>query len=124
MQMLTWNECSPGMIVLRTDSSAALGFVKRKGGAMEPGQRILKVHMVTVNKLPTASQKSQLLEQLIAKLLDFDRCSNLSNIDDVGRRGRRWCPHSLAELYRFAMNFLLVRKRKRRRNRDGKKRGK
>ena len=31
---------------------------------------------------------------------------------------------SLAELYRFAMNFLLVRKRKRKRNRDGRKRGK
>ena len=38
--------------------------------------------MVTVNKLPTASHKLQLLEQLIAKLLEFDRCSNLSNIDE------------------------------------------
>ena len=55
VQMLTWT------IVLCTDSSAALGFVKRKGAsrrtrhvdtkvyfmqawAMEPGQRILKVH--------------------------------------------------------------------------------
>ena len=54
-------KCSLGTIVLCTDSSAALGFVKRKGtsrrtrhvvakvyfmqaGAMEPGQRILKVH--------------------------------------------------------------------------------
>ena len=53
--------CSPGTIVLCTDNSAALGFVKRKGAsrrtrhvdtkvyflqawAMEPGQRILKVH--------------------------------------------------------------------------------
>ena len=53
--------CSPGMIVLCTDSSAALEFVKRKGAsrrtrhvdtkvyfkqawAMEPGQRILKEH--------------------------------------------------------------------------------
>ena len=53
--------CSPGMIVLCIDSSAALGFVKRKGAsrrtryvdtnvyfmqvwAMEPGQRVLKVH--------------------------------------------------------------------------------
>ena len=52
--------CSPGMIVLCTDSSAALGFVQRKGAsrrtrhvdtkvyfmqawAMEPGQRILKI---------------------------------------------------------------------------------
>ena len=53
--------CSPGTILLCTDNSAALGFVKRKGPsgrtlhadtkvyfmqawAMEPGQRILKVH--------------------------------------------------------------------------------
>ena len=53
--------CSPGMIVLCSDSSEALGFVKCKGTsrrtrhvdtkvyfmqawAMEPGQRILKVH--------------------------------------------------------------------------------
>ena len=53
--------CSSGTIVLCTDSAAALGFVKRKGAsrqtrhvdtkiyfmqawAMEPGQRILKVH--------------------------------------------------------------------------------
>ena len=53
--------CSRGTIVLCTDSSAALGFVKRKGAsrrirhvdtkvyfmqawAMEPGQRILKAH--------------------------------------------------------------------------------
>ena len=53
--------CQPGTIVLCTDSSAALGFVKRKGAsrrtrhvdtrvyfmhswAMEPGQRILKIH--------------------------------------------------------------------------------
>ena len=53
--------CSPGTIVLCTDSSAALGFVKRKGAsprtrhvdtnvyfmqawAMELGQGILKVH--------------------------------------------------------------------------------
>ena len=59
-----WNKmcnCSPGAIVLCTDSSATLGFVKRKGAsrrtrhvntkvyfmqawAMELGQRILKVH--------------------------------------------------------------------------------
>ena len=58
-----WNNmcnCSPGTIVPRTDSSAALGFVKHKSAsrrtrlvdmkvffmqvwAMEPGQRILKV---------------------------------------------------------------------------------
>ena len=53
--------CSSGAIVLCTDSQAALGFVKRNGAsrntrhvdtkvyfmpawAMEPGQRILKVH--------------------------------------------------------------------------------
>ena len=53
--------CSAGAIVSCTDSSAALGFAKRKGTsrrarhvdtkiyfmqawAMEPGQRILKVH--------------------------------------------------------------------------------
>ena len=42
--------------------------------------------MVTVNKLPIASQRLQLLEQLIAKLSDFDRCSNLSDIDEgVGK---------------------------------------
>ena len=59
-----WNtlcKYSPGTIVLCTDSSAALGFVKRKGAsrrtrhvdtkvyfmqawAMEPGQRILKTN--------------------------------------------------------------------------------
>ena len=54
-------KCSLGTIVLCTDSSAALEFVKRKGAsrrtrhvdtkvyfmqawAMEPGQRILKIH--------------------------------------------------------------------------------
>ena len=54
-------KCSPGTIVLCTDSSVALGFVEYKGAsrrtrhvdtkvhfmqawAMEPGQRILKVH--------------------------------------------------------------------------------
>ena len=54
-------KCSPGTIVLCTDSSAAVGFVKRKGAsrrtrhvdtkvlsmqawAMEPGQSILKVY--------------------------------------------------------------------------------
>ena len=59
-----WNKlckCSLGTIVLCTDSSASLGFVKRKGAsrrtrhvdtkvyfmhawAVEPGQRILKIH--------------------------------------------------------------------------------
>ena len=54
-------KCSPGTTVLRTGSSTAPGFVKRKGAsrrtrhvdtkvyfmqswAMEPGQRILKIH--------------------------------------------------------------------------------
>ena len=42
--------------------------------------------MVTVNKLPIASQRLQRLEQLFAKLSDFDRCSNLSDIDEgVGK---------------------------------------
>ena len=47
--------CSPGTIVVCTDSAAALGFVKRilrvdtkfylkQAWAMEPGRRILKVH--------------------------------------------------------------------------------
>ena len=31
---------------------------------------------------------------------------------------------SLAELYRFAMNFLSVKKRKKKRNKDGRKRRK
>ena len=96
-----WSEvckCTLGTIVLCTDSSAALGFVKRKGASrrtrhvdtkvyfmqaweMEPGQRILKIHGNSQQVL-TASQKLQLLEQLIAKVLDYDRCSNLSNIDE------------------------------------------
>ena len=50
-------KCSPGTIVLCTDSSATQGFVKREGSSrrtrhvdtkvhfmQEPGQRILKVH--------------------------------------------------------------------------------
>ena len=41
---------------------------------------------MTVNKLPTASQKLQLLEQLIAKLSDFGKCSNLSNIEEEVRK--------------------------------------
>ena len=61
--------CSPGTIVLCTDSAAALGFVKHKGAsrrtrhmdtkvycmqawAMELGQRVL-----TVNKLLIAARK-------------------------------------------------------------------
>ena len=78
--------------MLCTDSSAALGFVKRKHAsrptryvdtkvyfvqawAMEPGQRILKVH-----------GDSQQVADLIAEAWDFDRCSNLSNIDEGVRK--------------------------------------
>ena len=74
--------CSPKTIVLCTDSSAALGFVKRKGAsrrtrhvdtkvyfmqawAMEPGQRILKIHgdsqqvadCITKNTTPRAASR-------------------------------------------------------------------
>ena len=83
---------SPGMIVLCTDSSAALGFVKRKGAsrrtrhadtkvyfmqawAMEPGQRILKVH-------GDSQQVADCHTKIMTHLSDFDRCSNLSNIDE------------------------------------------
>ena len=76
---------SPGTIVLCTDSSAALGFVKRKGAsrrtrhvntkvyfmqawAMKPGQRILKVHgdsqqvadRLTKNTTPRATHRRAL----------------------------------------------------------------
>ena len=73
-------------------SSAALGFVKRKGGsrrtrhmdtkvyfmqawAMELGQRILKIHGDS-QQVADCLTNIQLLEQLIAKLLEIDRCSN------------------------------------------------
>ena len=66
---------SPWKIVLCTDSSAALGFVKRKGAsrrtrhvdtkvyfmqawAMEPGQRILKVPHKDYNSSSSSSQSS------------------------------------------------------------------
>ena len=112
-------KCSLGTIVLCTDSS---GICETQGAsrrtrrvdtkvyfmqawAMEPGQRILKVQ-VTVNKLPTASQKLQLLEQLIAKLLDFDRCSNLSNIDEGVRK---IAAHQItaSDLNTFTNSFLI-----------------
>ena len=41
---------------------------------------------MTVNKLLIASQRLQLLERLIAKPSDFDRCTNLSNIDEGVRK--------------------------------------
>ena len=78
-------KCSLGTIVLCTDSSAALGFVKRKGASrrtrhvdtmvyfmqawtMEPGQRILKVHgdsqqvvdCLTKNTTPRAALRKAL----------------------------------------------------------------
>ena len=94
-------QCSP---VLCTDSSAALGFVKRKGasrrtrhvdtnihfmqalGRWNPGQRILKVHGNSQQIADCLTKKLQLLEQLNAKLLVFDRCSNLSNLDEGVRK--------------------------------------
>ena len=90
--------CSPGVIVLCTDSSAAFGFVKCKGAsgrtrhvdtnvycmqawAMEPGQRVLEIH-------GDSQQVADCLTKIstIAKLLDFDRWSNLSIIDEGCRR--------------------------------------
>ena len=85
-------KCSPKTIVLCTDSSAALGFVKRKGAsrrtrhvdtkvhfiqawAKKPGQRIFKVH-----------GDSQQVAACLTKLSNFDRCSNLSNIDEEVRK--------------------------------------
>ena len=48
---------------------------------------------------------------------------DLMDIERVGKeRTSLVSTPSSAELYRFAMNFLSVRKRKRKRNRDGKKR--
>ena len=48
-------KCSPGTIVLCTDSSAALGFVTRKGASRRTRHVDTKV---TINKLPTASRRS------------------------------------------------------------------
>ena len=115
-------KCSPGTIVLCTDSSAALGLVKRKGAilrtrhvdrkvyfmqawAMEPGQRILKVHSDS-QQVADCLKKIQLLEQLIAKLLDFDRCSNLSNIDE-GVRKIAAHQISASDLNTFTNTFLI-----------------
>ena len=62
--------------------------------------------MVTVNKLLIASHKLQLLEQLIAKLSDFDRCSNLSNIDEGVRK---IAAHQItaSDLNTFTNTFLI-----------------
>ena len=61
---------------------------------------------MTVNKLPTVSRRSQLLEQLIAKLSDFDRCSNLSNIDE---EVRKIAAHQItaSDLNTFTITFLI-----------------
>ena len=62
--------------------------------------------MVTVNKLLIASHKLQLLEQLIAKLSDFDRCSNLSNIDK-GVRKIAALQVTASDLNTFTNTFLI-----------------
>ena len=94
--------CSPGTIVPCTDSSAALGFVERKGAsrrtrhvdtkvyfmqawAMEPGQCLLQVHgdsqqvadCLTFIMTPQAAHR---------RTMDFDRCSILSKIDEGVRK--------------------------------------
>ena len=51
-----------------------------KAWAVEPGQRILKV-LGDSQQVADCLTKLQLLEQLIAQPWDYDRCSNLSNID-------------------------------------------
>ena len=68
----------------------ALATWTRRSTLCKPGRwnldNVSWRYMVTVNKLTTASQRLQLLKQLIATLLDFDRCSNLSNIDEGVRK--------------------------------------
>ena len=91
--------CSLGTIVLCTDSSAALGSVKRKGAsrrichvdtmvyfvqawAMEAGQRILKVH-------GDSQQVADCLTKIMTPQAAHRRalgCSNLSNIDEGVRK--------------------------------------
>ena len=66
---------SPGTIVLCTDSSAALGFVKRKGASRRTRHVDTKVHFMHAWG-----------KRLIAEPWDFDRCSNLSNIDEGVRK--------------------------------------
>ena len=98
-------KCSPGTIVLCTDSSAALGFVKRKGASRRTRHVDTKVYFMQA-WVPTASQRLKLLEQLIAKLLDFDRCSNLSNIDEGVRK---IAAHQItaSDLNTFTNTFLI-----------------
>ena len=116
VQMLTWNDCAVHGQLSNSGICETQGASRRtrhvdtkvyfmQAWALEPGQRILKVQ-VTVNKLPTASQKLQLLEQLIAKLLDFDRCSNLSNIDEGVRK---IAAHQItaSDLNTFTNTFLI-----------------
>ena len=91
--------CSPGTIDLCTDSSATLGFVKRKGAsrrtrhvdtkvyfmqawAMEPGQRILMVHGDSQQVADCLTE----IMRLIAEPWDFSRRSILSNIDEGVRK--------------------------------------
>ena len=68
----------------------ALASWTRRSTLCKPGRwnldNVSWRYMVTVNKLTTASQRLQLFKQLIAKLLDFDGCSNLSNIDEGVRK--------------------------------------
>ena len=95
-------KCSLGMNVLCTDSSAALGFVKRKGAsrrtrhvdtkaffmqawAMEPGQRILKVH-----------GDSQQVADCLTKITTPSPQSSWTMTDaTICRTLMRWCGRSL-----------------------------
>ena len=52
---------------------------------MEPGQRILKVHADN-QQVADCFAKITTLEELIVKLLDYDRCSNVSTLDEGGRK--------------------------------------
>ena len=84
-------KCSPGTIILCTDSSA-LGFVKRKGASRRTRHVDTKVYFIQVcamepgTKSLIASRRSFHLKRLIAEPWDFDRCSILSNIDDGVRK--------------------------------------
>ena len=94
--------CSLGTIVLFTDSAAALGFVKRKGAsrrtrhvdtkvcfmqdwAMDLGQHILKVHGDS-QRIAACLTKIMTPQAAHRDPWDFDRCSILSNIDEVARK--------------------------------------
>ena len=54
-----------------------------------------------VNKLPTISRRSWRLVQLIAKLSDFDRHSNLSEIDEGAEN--RFPPNHCIQLEHFKL---------------------